>query len=247
MLIARSNCIRDVFLFSPGGKSNVLRNYVCVCVVVPLGCLLSKHADHRDIKSWTSPKHPPSGFFAFWSSLSHHPDLHFLPLSHFFPTDIQGFVSHEFLLVLLKSNEGGQKEVLSVCCWCLFRDSYASHLFLWVALGVFYTLTHFAEEKLDTEPCEGCDLLFWLKEGHFLFRLCAHVLLLCRCASSSLIEIRQRLWVQIDLLPTYYHMIFVAYVCFLIKFVVYTVLLITICIFYYFIWKSVQVLGQTNA
>lgn len=82
-VITQSNSIRDVFLFSPGGKSDVVRVYVCVCVVVPLGCLLSKHADHRDIRSWTSPKHPPSGFFTFWSSLAHHPDLHSLPLSHF--------------------------------------------------------------------------------------------------------------------------------------------------------------------
>lgn len=104
-VITQSNSIRDVFLFSPRGKSDVVRVYVCVCVVVPLGCLLSKHADHRDIRSWTAPKHPPSGFFTFWSSLAHHPDLHSLPLSHFF-TIVQG---------------GGQNEVLSVCCWCLFR------------------------------------------------------------------------------------------------------------------------------
>lgn len=149
-------------------------------VVVPLGCLLSKDADHRDINSWTAPKHPPSGFFPLWSSsltAFRSPWPPISPTLPFFPAflslDIRAQCLMGWNLILLKRT----KESVSVCCWCLFKkDSYASHLLLWVALGVFYTLTHFAEEKLDIKLCEGCELSFWREGIHFPFCSRTHAL-----------------------------------------------------------------------
>lgn len=175
MLISLSkNNINFVFLFGLRGRSVVV--FFFLSVVVPLGCLLSKHADHRDIKSWTAPKHPPSGSFPLWSSSltalrSPWPPLS--PALPFFPASLSLDIRAQCLMGWNLFWWSRQKKVLRVCCWCLFRKIHMLLIcFSGRVLGVFYTLTHFAEEKLDTELCEGCDLSFWREGIHFPF--CSH-------------------------------------------------------------------------
>lgn len=150
MLISRSkNNINFVFLFSLSGRSVVV--FFFLSVVVPLGCLLSKHADHRDIKSWTAPKCPPSGFFPLWSSSLTAFRSPWPPISlglPFFPTSLSLDIRAQCLMGFSLFWWSGQKKVFAAGV-CLKKIHMLLICFSGVALGVFYTLTHFAKEKLD--------------------------------------------------------------------------------------------------